>query len=384
MCMKVQYKGGDDLHQLNKLFPTPSWQSMPTSMALNLHKLQLLGSATCTKCVWKFKHGLQHVTYGKDWNSQDSLYHLITWLLGHNTSTHRTSLALKCWGSSIQRKFWNAFVYDKKCQAKEGCLKAYHCSKGSHKGYCSCNRILSRSKWKIWLVDLDMYHQVLKCQIHQRSTQIASHWAPRHWFPDYHLLVTRIIHDISMGRIEILFMILVTSRWQCTVTMLLETTCHCLNQVTSYTTQINHGTTQQAKQNLRHLLPGMHQSWVLPYQSQCHGFGSVPQCRHSCKEPESEPAKGLHLEQIGAVCIRNCMRYLDIIHTQCGPLQSDSPLWWHWTVQVTAFISLPVDLTHVEEDKWNIIQLFLRVVQHFNLLTSYTWQRQGPGRTCLK
>jgi hypothetical protein len=151
--------------------------------------------------------------------------------------------------------------------------------------------------------------------------------------------MTRIIHDISVGRIEILFMILVTNRWQCTVIMLLETTCHCLNQVTSYTTQINHGTTQQAEQNLRHLLPWMHQSWVLPYQSQCHGFGSVPQCRHSCKEPESEPAKGLHLEKIQVVCIRTCMRYLDIIHTQCGPLQSDSPLWWQWTVQVTAFIS---------------------------------------------
>jgi hypothetical protein len=186
------------------------------------------------------------------------------------------------------------------------------------------------------------------------------------------------------GRIEILFMILFTNRWQCTVIMLLETICHCLNQVTSYTAQINHGTTQQAKQNLRHLLPCMHQPWVLPYQSQCHRFGSVPQCRHSCKEPESEPAKGLHLEKIGVVCIHTCMRYLDIIHTQCGPLQSDSPLWWQWTVQVTAFISLPVDLTHVEEDKWNTVQLFLRVVHHFNLLTSYTWQRQGPRHTCLK
>jgi hypothetical protein len=128
----------------------------------------------------------------------------------------------------------------------------------------------------------------------------------------------------------------------------------------------------------------MHQPWVLPYQSQCHRFGSVPQCRHSCKEPESEPAKGLHLEKIAVVCIHTCMRYLDIIHTQCGPLQSDSPLWWQWTVQVTAFISLPVDLTHVEEDKWNTVQLFLRVVHHFNLLTSYTWQRQGPRHTCLK
>jgi hypothetical protein len=40
-----------------------------------------------------------------------------------------------------------------------------------------------------------MYHQVLKCQIHHRSTQIASHWAPRHWFPNYHLSVTRIRQD---------------------------------------------------------------------------------------------------------------------------------------------------------------------------------------------
>jgi hypothetical protein len=186
-----------------------------------------------------------------------------------------------------------------------------------------------------------------------------------------------------MGRIEISFMILVTNRWQCTVIMLLETTCHCLNQVTAYTTQKNHGTTQQTEQNLRHLLPWKHQSWVLPYQSQCHGFGSVPQCRHSCKEPESEPAKGLHLEKIAAVCIRTCMRYLDIIHTQCGPLQSNSPLWWHWTVQVAAFITLPVDLTHLEEDKWNIVHIVSENYSSLQFAYFLHMARQGKAQDIL-
>jgi hypothetical protein len=72
MCIQVQERGSNPIHQLNMLFPTPSWQSVPTSMALNLHKLQLLDSETWTKRAekseiqaWPISSNIWEIQYSK-------------------------------------------------------------------------------------------------------------------------------------------------------------------------------------------------------------------------------------------------------------------------------------------------------------------------------
>lgn len=125
----------------------------------------------------------------------------------------------------------------------------------------------------------------------------------------------------------------------------------------------------------------MHQSWVLPYQSQCHGFGSVPQCRHSCKELESEPAKGLHLEKT----LSSLYSHLHEVSGHYSYSMWSSPKWFFTMVAMnSAGHCIYQPSSWLDTCRRGQMKHCTIVVHHFNLLTSYTWQRQGPGHTCLK